>query len=144
MVAGGPIAVFGGRGVSLLPPQAAMAGVASGTAAAVVTMRRDAQRELICPMIVGAAAAIDTPPRSADRPPDRRPSPGRSPGPRPAVRSGSVRATVAAAHPFAFDDGDAQAAPPSTMTSWSSHMAASSSPTNIPAIGAHDREAVGG
>src|SRR3954452_11195677 len=44
-----PLTVFGGRGVSLPLPQAAMARAASGTLAAVVTMRRDAQREFIGP-----------------------------------------------------------------------------------------------
>src|SRR3954468_1128484 len=45
MVAGRPLAVFGGHGVSLPPPHAAMAGAASGPLAAVATMGRDAQRE---------------------------------------------------------------------------------------------------
>src|SRR3954453_15356805 len=51
MVAGRPLAVFGGRGVSLPPPQPAMARAASGTLAAVATMGRDAQREFIGPML---------------------------------------------------------------------------------------------
>src|SRR3954454_17583870 len=53
IVAGLPLAVFGGRGVSLPPPQAAIARAASGTLPAVTTMRRDAQREFIGPMLMG-------------------------------------------------------------------------------------------
>ena len=81
MVAGRPLAVFGGRGVSLPPPQAATVKAASGTLAAVATMRRHAQREFIGPMLTGPR------PRSrqhSDRPTrerDRRPSPGRTRGP---------------------------------------------------------------
>src|SRR5206468_2047144 len=51
MVAARPLAVFGGRGVWLPPPQAAMAKAASGTPATVDTMRREAQTEFIGPML---------------------------------------------------------------------------------------------
>src|SRR3954453_10503846 len=53
IVAGLPLAVFGGRGVSLPPPQAAMARAASGMLPAVTRMRRDAHREFIGPMLKG-------------------------------------------------------------------------------------------
>src|SRR4051794_18143481 len=81
MVAGRPLAVFGGRGVSLPPPQAAMTKAASGTLTAVNTMRRETQREFIGPMLAGPR------PRSrqhSDRPtpePDRHPSPSATRGP---------------------------------------------------------------
>src|SRR4051794_39404350 len=71
MVAGRPLAVFGGRGVSLPPPQAAMARAASGTPAAVATMRRDAQRLFIGPMLTGpwprSRQHCDRPTREPDR-----------------------------------------------------------------------------
>src|SRR4051794_9228187 len=53
MVAGRPLAVFAGRGVSLPPPQAPMARAPSGAPAAVATLHRDAQGELIGPMLTG-------------------------------------------------------------------------------------------
>src|SRR3954453_7773584 len=76
MVAGRPLAVYAGPGVSLAPPQAAMARGASGAPAAVATMPRDAQGEFIGPMLTAPR------PRSSqhsDRPtpePDRQPSLG--------------------------------------------------------------------
>jgi hypothetical protein len=100
MVAGRPLAVFGGRGVSLPPPQAAMTKAASGALTAVNTMRRETQREFIGPMLAGPR------PRSrqhSDRPtpePDRHPSPSatRRPGApvvRLAPRAGPRRARPA-------------------------------------------------
>ena len=66
-----------------------MARAASGTLAAVATMRRDAQREFIGPMLTGprprSRQHSDRPTRGARSPPspgrDRRPSPGRTPVP---------------------------------------------------------------
>src|SRR3954467_1747303 len=70
MVAGRPLAVFGGRGVSLPPPQAAMARAASGAPAAVITMRRDARKEFIGPMLAGprprSRQHLDSPTRQPD------------------------------------------------------------------------------
>src|SRR3954453_10392461 len=81
MVAGRPLAVFGGRGVSLPPPQAAMARAASGTLAAVDMMRRDAQTEFMGPMLTGPRRRSR---QHSDRPTqerDRHPSPGALPPP---------------------------------------------------------------
>src|SRR3954452_4260035 len=69
MVTARPLAVFGGGGVSLPPPQAPMARAASGTLAAVVTMRRDVQREFIGPILAGLR------PRSRQHPIGRHGSP---------------------------------------------------------------------
>src|SRR4051794_9125919 len=75
MVAGRPLAVLGGRGVSLPPPQAAMARAASGMLAAVATMRRVARRAFIGPMLAGMRPRSRQHPDRPTREPDRHRSP---------------------------------------------------------------------
>src|SRR4051794_21884996 len=86
MVAGRPLAVFAGPGVSLAPPQAAMARAASGAPAAVATMRLDAQEELIGPMLttprLRSRQHSDRPTREPDRHPGHAQRPRSAPPPR--------------------------------------------------------------
>src|SRR3954452_15907310 len=71
MVAARPLAVSGGRGVWLAPPQAAMSRAASVTLATVDTMRREAQTEFIGPMLTRprpqSRQHFDRPIRGPDR-----------------------------------------------------------------------------